>query len=333
MPLRTAAYCVLIVLMSCSPAIPGVDGRERALSRSPYEQQEVFRFGIVPAGEAIRHTFTLTNGTRQRAQIVGVQSGCSCTVPEPSKDVLEAFETIPLPATLHTKGKAGRISVSFSCTLDSGMTYRFGFEGFVSPRELRPVRFGPFKRGSEEEREIHLPFPEGDTLEIRSVRRDEALFQVEEGARTDTDLVFLVLPASHIPYGDFESRIEFETNDTLNPVKTAVVSGHVLYPVELESKELALGTVEPDGVLSGIARVYSPYETPFHVTDIRQRKGDPVEWSWSQVGPAVVDVKVDVRGRFSDPAISAELVFETRAAKESFPLTLEVFGLMNHFKE
>lgn len=313
--------------------MPGVNERQKTLSPSLPEQQEVFRFGSVPAGEVVRHVFKLTNTTNEWVRVAGVQSGCNCTVPEPSKDTLGPGETIPLPATLHTKGKAGRVSVAFSCSIDSGETYRFGFEGFVSPGELHPVKFGSFTRGSEEDREIHLPFPEGENLEVRSVTHDKALLQVEEGARTATERVFLVRPASDIPYGDFESRIAFETNDTLNPIKTAVVSGHVWYPVELESKELALGTVEPDGVSSGIARAYSPYGTPFSVTDIRQSKGDPVEWSWKQVGPTEVDVNVSVRGRPSDPVISAELVIETRTEEPSFPLTLEVLGLLNRFNE
>lgn len=318
-----------MLLVSCSPATRSANEKQEALSHPLQEQQEVFNFGRVAAGEVIRHTFTLTNGTRQRVRIVGVQSGCNCTVPEPSKDVLEALEAIPLPATLHTKAKAGHVSVSFSCSFDSGKTYSFGFEGFVSPKDLRPVSFGVVKRGCEEDREVRLPFPSGEDLEIRSVRHDRTLFQVEEGERTATERVFLVRPTPDIPYGDYESRIEFETNDILNPIKTVLASGHVWYPVELESKELALGTVKPDVASSGIARVYWPYETPFQVMEIRQTKGDPVEWSWRQISPFEADVSVNVRGRRSDPVISAELVIQARAEEQLYPLTLEVLGLLN----
>lgn len=331
MRIRETSF-VLIVLMcgACSG-----DMRENAIDTEGIPtnamarvSEEVFRFGTVSAGETVTHGFTFTNDGQVPVRIMGFQASCSCTVPEIPRGAIAPGDSVKIPASLKTSGKAGALEQSFTCTLDTGIALSFRFEGFVSPKTLKPVSFGIVNRGTEKSLNIAVPRYPGQPWEVLSTNFDEDLFRIESKSRSNAEDTYTLTLNDDLPYGDLSSEIVFETNDPLNPKKTVAVDGYVRFPVEAEPVEVTLGVFEAGQGASGVFEVYSPYEQAVTIEKIEMTRGESLEWDVNQMSPFKYEVTVKVGERAqSEPLISASLLITAMVGDEKFSRTVNVYGL------
>ena len=117
-------FCFLILLPLF--ILPGCNSvKQKSLIESPIssvsERGDPFLkdFGLVKAGEVVRHSFVISNNSNKVLNIKDVSTSCGCTVPEVKNKMLKPGESTLVDVKFNSRGYSGAVQQFIYVNTDS----------------------------------------------------------------------------------------------------------------------------------------------------------------------------------------------------------------------
>jgi len=143
--LRRQLRAAVVLLLIAGGILGSAYGAYRlTLGRSMLAGERRHDFGNVEFGDGpvvLEHTFVLTNNTRRRIEIAGVETTCGCTVADPSTRFIGPGESVEIASTL-TLSKEGRKKSKIFLHYDASEVDVLYVEGWARKRVRLWVRPG-----------------------------------------------------------------------------------------------------------------------------------------------------------------------------------------------
>jgi hypothetical protein len=213
-------------------------------------------FGIVAKLAKVEHHFPLQNIYAEDVHIVSVQSSCSCTVPELTKDLLKSGEKAEVIARIDTRTFNGRREATVRVTIDKPVPAEVQLHVYCYIRsdmvvEPGEINFGTVDRGSTASRKVLVSYagrPNWKILDVQSAQEhlSAKIAQLNRGLGQVTYELTIEL-RNDMPAGYLKDYVILVTND-VNPDAARVpiaVEGLVLAPLSVKPAFFSVGAVRP----------------------------------------------------------------------------------------
>ncbi|MDD2703304.1 MAG: DUF1573 domain-containing protein [Candidatus Omnitrophica bacterium] len=89
--------------------IPAVTSAQTPPAPLPEGDAASWDFGVIPAGQIVKHEFTLTNTSRMPLAISAINTSCGCAVPEVKKRSLSPGENTVIEVSFNSTGYSGSV--------------------------------------------------------------------------------------------------------------------------------------------------------------------------------------------------------------------------------
>jgi hypothetical protein len=225
----------------------------------------------------VEHHFRFKNNSGYELHIASVQSSCSCTIPELTKDLLKPGETAEVIARIDTRTFNGRREATVRVTIDRPVAAEVQLHVYsyirsdvvVDPGE---INFGFVDRGSLASRKVLVSYAGRSDWKILDVQSAEEHLsaQIAELRRGLGQVAYelTIELKSDTPAGYLKDYVILVTND-LNPEAARVpiaVEGLVLAPLSVKPTFFSVGTVKPAETVTKHLVIQG--KTPFRILGV-----------------------------------------------------------------
>ena len=202
-------------------------------------------FGIVAKLAKVEHHFPFKNNSGYDVHIASVQSSCSCTVPELTKDLVKNGENAEVVARIDTRTFNGRREATVRVTIDKPVPAEVQLHVYcyirsnvvVNPGE---INFGFVDRGSTASCKVLVSYagrPDWKIIDVQSAQEHLSASVVQlNRVQGQVTYELTIELKNDMPAGYLKDYVILVTND-LNPDAARVpiaVEGLVLAPLSVK---------------------------------------------------------------------------------------------------
>ncbi len=212
-------------------------------------------FGIVAKLAKVEHHFPFKNNSGYDVHIASVQSSCSCTVPELTKDLVKNGENAEVVARINTRTFNGRREATVRVTIDKPVPAEVQLHVYcyirsdvvVNPGE---INFGFVDRGSTASCKVLVSYagrPDWKIIDVQSAQEHLSASVVQlNRVQGQVTYELTIELKNDMPAGYLKDYVILVTND-LNPDAARVpiaVEGLVLAPLSVKPALFSVGAVQ-----------------------------------------------------------------------------------------
>jgi hypothetical protein len=265
------AFCGTVIAeqAASAPAAAGTGASAVKAAEPSYD------FGKAWAGDAVSHTFKLTNPGGAPLAIKNVSAGCGCTVIKDYSKSVAPGSTWELPATFNTKGQSGRVTKTITVYFADAKyePIRFAFTGEVRVRykaePLASFQFGRIKGQAVETRAVTITNQLDTPLELRNARVSSETFfvnlrEIEKGKQYEV----AVATVPPLKEGALAGKVFIDTNMKDQPQIELPIGGFIPPRLGLTPSSLSVPTSRPSESRN-IVTFRNDGETLVHVKEVR----------------------------------------------------------------
>jgi hypothetical protein len=268
---RRVSFVAAALWLSALSAAAGQDWAREMFDHTSHD------FGIVAKGSKSEHRFTFENKYLEDIHIASVQSTCTCTIPELTRDTLKTYETAEIIARLDTRKFEGRREATIKVKIDQPFEAEVQLHVYSYIRRdvvLTPsaAQFGSVSAGVPQRMKVTVSYAgRGDwqVLDVES-RRPYLSGKVVEVGRAAGQVTYdlWVEISKDAPAGYLNDHLMLVTND-LNPRATRVpvpIEGVIVPPLAVNPSRLSFGYVRAGQTVSQNLVIRA--KTPFRIKKV-----------------------------------------------------------------
>ena len=327
----------VLLLLLLTQGMPGCDksvNRSDDTSASVYAPAASRDFGYVYQGQKLTHTFEIHNATDAPIPIGQIKSSCGCSSAVVSGNNIPARGVALVRTIVDTTGKGEH---PFEVFVDIGVEHpikvvRCSLRGNIVIPYPDRIEWGRLRIDETKRSEFYIKTLPDETLvisdcEYNDKRLDVTIASASIWRRRDVRKVS-VQCLTNAFIGKFDETIVFKTNNPFRPTARVVVTGYVMGQIEMEPSAVSLGILKDHEQKQITIRVYSPYNTPFTIDEIRNPFPDNLT-----IGIVSNDegtewiLTVVARGGFQKGKVTGELQMRTQSERGAADIRIGVFGI------